>query len=164
MSANVNLIDGRKAALPDGILAADLKALDWKDAADRAPEGMPWEDREFELWYTERFGWCIPTLDIAGARRGMPRRTYGVIIGDRLKVREAARGGLVTMGAGPHVLATLRVYVRTANAERMAPYITLRREGQAKAGETRDRISTRRMNTIARRRGFGGLGGIGGAW
>ncbi len=134
--------DGKtKIALPDGITTADLLRRDYENPIERAPEGLPYEDHDLELWYTPRFGWCIPTLDISNSRRGMPRRTYGVAIGG---TRDGKRGAVVTMGNGPHVLATVRVYVRKCNVARVTPFLELRREGQGSAGSIRDRISTRR--------------------
>jgi hypothetical protein len=104
---------------------------------------------EFEIWYTERFGWCIPTLGISGiSRRGRAAgittaRTYAIAIKD---------GGQVRVGHGPHVLATHRVLVRESRLEALKPLLDLMIQGQASAGDTRDRISTRRANS--RRSGY----------
>lgn len=98
---------------------------------------------DFEMWYTERFGWCIPTLLISKARRGanVQDRTYGVTL----------TGEVVTIGKGPHVERTINVYVTDTNLKRLQPLIDLKAQGQGKAGDIRDRISTRRMNTMSRR-------------
>lgn len=151
----IKLANGVRAALPDGLTVHDTNC--YGDPTLPYDSARPWEDDSVEFWYTERFGWCIPTLAIGGRRSfggADNRRTYGVCVGDKLK-REARRGAVVTMGNGPHVLARITVYVRKPNADRVAPYLALRREGQGSAGAIRDRISTRRANTIARRAGYG---------
>ena len=103
-------------------------------------------DITFELWYTERFGWCIPTLQIANARRGSAtRRTYGITL----------NGDLIRMGQGPHVKATHTVYVRKDRLEALTPFLDRMMEGTEKAGDCRDRISTRRAQTALRRKTFG---------
>lgn len=105
---------------------------------------------EFDIWYTERFGWCIPTLGIRGiSRRGRgagitTARTYAIAIKDGQQVR---------VGHGPHVLATHRVLVRESRLAVLTPLLELMIQGQASAGDTRDRISTRRANS-GRRGGY----------
>lgn len=129
--------------LPTEIKARDLKYPKW-DSDDRLVD-------QFDMWYTERFGWCIPTLFISKARRGsgMNDRTYGTTLD----------GTPVTMGKGPHILKTVTVYVRGSRKAVLQKFLDLKVNGQAKAGEIRDRISTRRVQTILRRQSFGG-----GAW
>lgn len=52
---------------------------------------------EFDIWYTERFGWCIPTLGIRGiSRRGRgagitTARTYAIAIKDGQQGARRAR-------------------------------------------------------------------------
>lgn len=130
-------------ALPPEIKKTDLKYPSWK-AADKNKYNT-----QFDLWYTERFGWCIPTLFISRARRGsnMQDRTYGISL----------KGETVTMGKGPHVLRTVTVYVKNGRLEKLKKFLDLKAQGEGKAGDIRDTISTRRMNTMARRRSYGGL-------
>lgn len=129
--------------LPVEIKAKDLKYPKW-DSDDRLVD-------QFDMWYTERFGWCIPTLFISKARRGsgMNDRTYGTTLD----------GQAVTMGKGPHVLRTVTVYVRNSRKSALQTFLDLKLNGQAKAGEIRDNISTRRARTVLRRQTYGG-----GAW
>ncbi len=128
--------------LPPEVKDKDLKYPSYKSKVKRI-----W-DSDFELWYTERFGWCIPTLAISKARRGSgyQDRTYGISLS----------GETVTMGKGPHVLRTVAVYVTESNVKRLQKFISLKESGTGKAGDIRDRISTRRANTMARRNPFGG--------
>jgi hypothetical protein len=148
-------------ALPTPVIESDLaRPKDYKlqatehwDAPHYTTYGGP---IQFELWYTERFGWCIPTLEIRGlsarlrSRGAQTRRTYGISIKD---------GQLVRMGIGPHVKATHTVYVKKSRLEALRPLLDLMVEGSGKAGDCRDRISTRRANTMLRRSPLGG-----GAW
>jgi hypothetical protein len=122
--------------LPAGVLKADLQYRKWN------PRKKYESPVSFELWFTERFGWVIPTLFIRGARRAdQQRRTYGVAVNG---------GEVVTVGLGPHVLETLTVYVYNDRRKALQQYLDLKVSGEGKAGEIRDRISTRRARTIAR--------------
>ena len=133
------------APLPAGILDADVaEPLRYGDPAYK----RPLYEHEFELWFTDRMGWVIPTLLIRAvpsrmAGQGLERRSYGVVVATR---------ALVMVGLGPHVKATVRVFVYEDTRARLQPFLDLKREGLGKAGETRDRISTRRANTTLRRR------------
>lgn len=100
----------------------------------------------FELWYTERFGWVIPTLTISKAKFGTARRTYAIAIKD---------GQICTVGNGPHVLAQTTVYVTPKRQKALQSFLDIRTKGQGNAGMIRDRISTRRANTSLRRAQFG---------
>lgn len=111
-------------ALPPGVLASDLKFP--KYSATNRYVG------QFELLQTSTFGWCVATLDI-NAKRG---RTYAARLAD---------GALVSVGAGPHVLQRVSVYVTEKTKERLAPLVTKKTEGEAKAGAYRDRLSSRRI-------------------
>jgi hypothetical protein len=135
-----------KPALPQGITEADLKYP--KYYTGKGPEVL--YQLQFEIWYTERFGWCIPTLLIGGVPRRMQgsdvqRRTYAIAIKD---------GGTVSLGLGPHVLFHFNVYVTSANQARLQKYTDMRQQGLGNAGDIRDRISSRRMQTAARRRNW----------
>lgn len=108
---------------------------------------------QFELWYTARFGWIIPTLQIAAvsarraARGATLRRTYAVAVKD---------GALVRAGFGPHVLEHHTVYVKATRLRALTPLLDLAIKGEAAAGDCRDRISTRRAQTAMRRQASGG--------
>lgn len=101
----------------------------------------------FELWYVQRAGWVIPTLDIARAKFGPARRTYAIALNDKQ---------VYTVGNGPHVLAMTTVYVTNARLAALQPLLDLKTAGMGDAGMIRDRISTRRARTSLRRqeRGF----------
>jgi hypothetical protein len=131
-----------KTNLPAGILAGDVAPRSFANGAWKkyALEGGDY--LRFELWYTERFGWCIPTLRIGG--KGPNRRTYAVAISD---------GQLVTIGHGPHVLARHEVLVKKTRRGALKKFLDLKKDGNIKANDCRDRISTRRANSVIRRYG-----------
>lgn len=135
----------KEIKLPKQVKASDLKYPKWNSKAKH------FYDKDFELWYTERFGWCIPTLFISRARRGsnMQDRTYAVPVNDSTQT--------VTVGKGPHVLKTVNVYVTEKNLKRLQTLVDIKVKGQGNAGQIRDNISTRRANTMARRSIYGGL-------
>lgn len=98
---------------------------------------------DFELWYSDRMGWCIPTLPIGGRTQpGLAPRTYGIRVEDK---------SLVSMGGGPHVRAQVPIYVTTKNQARLQWLLDLKQLGMEKAGEYRDTLSTRRAQTRGRR-------------
>lgn len=76
--------------------------------------------------------WVIATLSISG---GKPPRTYAVGVAD---------SKVYTVGNGPHVKATVQVYLSKANIDRLRKYVELWKKGMADAGMIRDRISSRR--------------------
>lgn len=145
------------ADLPPDVVATDTK---WPEKgilgnSKLAPLGLGYESGftgVLTFYRTERFGWVLTTLGISKGKRysGQTDRSYGISIKDE---------GLVTVGKGPHVLATVEVYLSDANLPRLQKYLDLWKKGMAKAGDTRDRISTRRANTIARRPRPGSLPG-----
>ena len=133
------------AALPTGITAKDLTYPKWKlnDTANRVVD-------QFELWYTERFGWCIPTLLIRRAGRFSSQssdRTYATTMD----------GDPIRMGLGPHVKAQVTVYVRESRKADLQRFLDLKTNGEATAGDIRDRISTRRAQTEMRRSIYRGI-------
>ena len=127
--------------LPQGILASDLKYPKWDAPASKKYAA------EFDLWFTERFGWCIPTLFISKARRGsgVNDRTYGI----------SMDGTVVTMGKGPHILKTVKVYVKKNRLAALQTFLDLKTKGESNAGQIRDRISTRRAQTALFRATYG---------
>lgn len=128
------------ARLPAGLLAKDLRwpAL-WRDRAHKA---------DFDLWYVTGFGWCIPTLLIRGAPRhtALTARTYAVRVDN---------GNIVRIGLGPHVTFRCTVYARKSRLPALRKYVELRDTGAGKAGMIRDRISSRRAQSEARRLAYG---------
>lgn len=134
----------KKIELPEGIIESDTvrPAWDSKTKMAKGPDG--YGVLEFQLWYTERFGWCIPTLLIGKARRaGTQDRTYATTL----------KGETVRIGMGPHVLATHTVYVKESRLAKLQKFVDIMNAWAGRAGDIRDRISTRRANTIAHRRG-----------
>ena len=123
--------------LPPDILETDLQRPAW-DAKDNQAlvEGRYGKEHaEFELWYTEKMGWCIPTLLIGRARSANTTdRTYATTLD----------GKPVRIGKGPHVLRTVTVYVRVSRLAVLQKYLDTRTAGAATAGQIRDRISSRR--------------------
>lgn len=114
--------------LPKGILKSDLKyPRAYKDHV---------YGKDFELWYTEGFGWCIPTL-LIGRRRGKNTtdRTYATTLD----------GKPVRIGNGPHVKATLTVYVTKKREKALQSFVEIKEKGAEVSNTIRDRISTRRM-------------------
>jgi len=142
-------------ALPHGIVAADLK-YPKHDAGDGLVRSS-YERSTFDIWYTERMGWVIPTLRISNGN-AYGERTYAVAIGKSAERArdDVERGAVVRVGAGPHVLAKHTVYIRQSRADALTPFIELRDAGAGDAGEVRDRISTRRAQSalIRSRRGW----------
>lgn len=120
--------------LPAGIKAAYCEYP--KNYKDRVWVGEIGSGRyaDFELWMVTGMGWVIPTLDIGGARNGYERRTYAVTLD----------GQIVRVGRGPHVTATVQVYVTKQNADELKKYTEIRDKGEVEAHKIRDRISTRR--------------------
>jgi len=116
--------------LPRGVKASDLKS---PKIGDLASEVGDWGVLTF--YKTQGLGWVIATLKIGGGRNGRDDRTYGVIV---------ETGKQCRVGNGPHVLATVRVYVRQSRVEALKRYIDLYGQGVADSNQIRDRISTRR--------------------
>jgi hypothetical protein len=102
-----------------------------------------WDCRTFELFYTERFGWVIPCLLISRISRRQSH--YGAQATDRSYAITINDQKLVSVGKGPHVKRSVTIHVRKSRAEALAKFLTLRTEGQAKAGAYRDTLSSRRM-------------------
>lgn len=140
------LKDTKEPALPTEILASDL-AYPKYDNPDDKLDYTAGESGRFEMWYTEAFGWCIPTLVIKNAGRADTRRTYAVTLA----------GNGCRIGHGPHVKKTVTVYVRKNRVAALQKFLDLLEQGKEMAGETRDRISSRRMNTSMRRRSLWGF-------
>lgn len=139
-----------KDKLPFGLIKSDLEYPKWREKDTKAQREAKYivDNGHLSLVYTERFGWCVRTLHISNARRGAGAwgaRSYGINEDKQL----------VSIGAGPHVLREIQVHVTKARSKELKPLLDLYLEGMAKAGEARDRISTRRARTSLRRGGFG---------
>lgn len=132
--------------LPKGVRDADLKYRsppanigcgkryqDWRAKNQMVPP------RELMLFYTERFGWVINTLQIGSGRAA--ERTYGITL----------KGELVRVGNGPHVKARARIHLYEDRLTDLQPLIDLYNKGMETANDTRDRISSRRAQAANRR-------------
>ena len=109
--------------------------------------------QEFEMWYTNVMGWCIPTLLIrnASARQRMNAYSKGMASSDRTYAI-SLDGKPCRIGMGPHVLRQIHVYVTQAREAALRPYLELLGKGEITSNEIRDRISTRRAQGSERRR------------
>lgn len=118
-----------RPALPTGVKESDLTRPDFRKWTG------PYAESVLDLWYVVGRGWCIPTLYIGSSHRQqwLPR-TYGV----------AMDGSIVTMGGGPHVTHTVKVYNRTARAAALKPLFALKAKGELDASTIRNRIGSRR--------------------
>jgi len=119
-------------ALPPNVLAVDLSYPDFqKDPMvhDVGQHGM------LTFYKTDSIGWCVMTLDISRGRGNNADRKYGIRV---------AGGGVVRVGNGPHVKEQVTIYVRKSRAAALKKYTDLYTEGLTRAGEIRDRISSRR--------------------
>jgi hypothetical protein len=137
------------AALPAPILASDLIQPHWKaKGRNKWATNGPYNYLRFDLWHTERFGWCIPTLQI---RHATARHVRAGATQDRTYAVAIDTGSVVRIGLGPHVTATHTVYVTEGRRAVLQPLIDLRSQGEGDAGDIRDRISTRRAQSAMRR-------------
>lgn len=122
-------------ALPAGIIKSDLHYPKYTSEDALVKD---YDRQSFEIWYTERMGWCVPTLLISRAGRrsapGASDRTYATTLD----------GSVVRIGLGPHVLAKHTVYVRASRESALEKFLALRDKGASDANQIRDRISTRR--------------------
>lgn len=138
-------------------LPADVKAADLVYPKYTSKTKIAWDKLKeqgftgdcLRFYKTTGFGWVLTTLLISNPSRrhraDATARTYGVTLDGRL----------VRVGLGPHVVAKCSVYVTTANWERLSKYVELWKKGMELAGNTRDRISTRRAQGQAYRSQFG---------
>jgi len=88
--------------------------------------------------------WVIATLSIGSPGRGrrtFEQRTYGITLA----------GNVCRVGGGPHVLRTVRVYIKESRKVALKPLIDLYDRGMADAGMIRDRIGSRRAEGQLRR-------------
>lgn len=108
---------------------------------------------QFEIWQTERFGWCIPTLLISNPGRRQRASAYnkGVEATERTYAITIDRREIVTIGGGPHVKNRLTVYVSAARRPGLGKFLDLKEKGEIDANNIRDRISSRRAQGALRR-------------
>ena len=140
-----------KIALPKGIKASDLKYPNYKSKNKLVYEGAHRGSLTFH--YVPSRGWVIATLPISNARRnsGFEDRTYAIEVQE--KPYTPGEHNIVTVGKGPHITKTIQVYITTKRVKALKPYIDIFSKGLASAGNIRDRISTRRTQTVLRRSG-----------
>lgn len=154
------VITSSPAQLPPPVLESDVyDNKDWKkwDKVKLAEEKWDGEHKytqfggsiTFELWYTERFGWCIPTLTIRNPGRGrasatfdIMRRSYAVTVKDEQ---------LISCGMGPHIKRHVTIKVKKDRFKALQPLLDIMVRGAEKANECRDRRSTRIAQTKMRR-------------
>jgi hypothetical protein len=143
-----------KTKIPASILPKGITPDDLEYNCPRSASAAAWkkwrnanelvELRNLQMYFTERFGWCITTLFIKGAGRQDTARYYGI----------TTTGQPVRIGHGPHVKHEAHVYLRKSRVAALQPYIDLYNKGLEDAHNTRDRISTRRVMTTMRRANF----------
>lgn len=139
--------------LPEGIVQNDLSCYDPMKAKDKYKPYAKLDHKagnsgQLEFYYVTGRGWVITTLHISNGK-GFADRSYGIDI---------LTGGIVTVGKGPHVTKTINVYLRLSRLKALQKYIDLYNKGLISAGQIRDRISTRRANTVMRRSLSSGFG------
>jgi hypothetical protein len=125
-------------ALPAPVTQEDLtRPADWKELVE------DFEKSQFEMWYVPSFGWVIPTLLIRRSQRAdRSNRTYAKAVSD---------GRICRVGLGPHVTAQVTVYVRKVRAVALQALLDLKFQGEIDSNTIRDRISSRRAQTMLRR-------------
>jgi hypothetical protein len=123
-----------KVELPPNVIAADLKYPESGKGVYSRLKELGLDATQLTFYKTTGFGWVLTTLGISNAGRAATARSYGITLD----------GKCCRVGRGPHVTATVSVYLSTDNWNRLLPYIELYRKGLAEAGTVRDRISTRR--------------------
>lgn len=129
--------------LPKGIIERDLKYPAYRrDYKKRIAV-----EHTLMFHYVEQYGWVIATLHIRNPGRWASAacstaRTYAIRVKDKQ---------IVTVGMGPHVKKSITVKVWSTRLKALQPYVDLYNEGMEKAGQIRDRISSRRANTVLRR-------------
>lgn len=142
--------DVKKAhGLPFDLEASDLVRNDYENEDDRPTETQRTNAGltsitassgydSFKMYLVKDWGWCVPTLHIGSGHNGHADRAYAVRV---------SNGECVRVGNGPHVTSTVEVYLKKSNYTRLKPLLELMRNGAIKANTTRDRISTRRMQS-----------------
>lgn len=128
--------------LPKGIKTSDTKYPSYKGKDKVVWGALPDSRSSLELVKTDRFGWCIATLNIG------KDRSYGIAVDD---------GQIVSMGVRDQT-RKVTIYIRQSRLSALQKFIDLFKKGLDDANSIRDRISTRRSNTIMRRMAYGGNG------
>ena len=131
--------------LPKGITVKDCKYPSYKDK-----DQLNWQvgqHGQLDLHYTERFGWVITTLHISNASK---RQRMAGINGSRSYGITVDGGQIVSVGLGPHVKASVTVYIRNSRTAKLQKFIDLYNKGMEDANNIRDRRSTRIAQTKQR--------------
>lgn len=130
-------------------LPAPVQADDLRQPSYQKEEHLPWSDLDamhlpggtLTLYKVKGRGWVVCTLPISKASRRQAAAGVGT---DRTYAIGLDKREVCTVGGGPHVEATVTVWVSKANLERLRPLIDLHTEGLTLAGQIRDRTSSRR--------------------
>lgn len=140
----------KKADLPPNILESDTTYPEWSNrytVGHLESLGLTsiheWQGQMTFYQITGRTGtrWVLLSLHISNPSRGQRQRgvttarSYGIGVDDKK---------IYTVGTGPHVKATVTVYLNASNVERLRPYVELWLKGLEDASAIRDRISSRR--------------------
>ena len=141
--------------LPEGILKSDLEypSLDYSKPISEAERHAARIAQHLQFYYTDRFGWVICVLHIRNASRAQ-RAIYRADSGvndARFYAISVDKSEICTVGLGPHVKHRFELYITNARADALKRYAALAALGAERANGIRDRISTRRSRTIARR-------------
>jgi hypothetical protein len=130
--------------LPPDVKAADLKYPSY-ERDDRLSyselQAMGLESNALLFYRVTTFGWVLTTLLIGKGRNARSARYYAVKLD----------GTTCRVGQGPHVTKEVTVYLTKSNLARLQKYVDLYQTGGSRAGEIRDRISSRRAEGQERR-------------
>lgn len=143
--------------LPKPLTNEDINYPSWSSRWTEEKQKAEHVTVHFQMHYVESFGWVIATLHIRNPGRHhvgsstRTARTYAVRVDN---------GQVCRIGLGPHVKETVTVYIRERRVKACQSIIDLYNSGEVDANKIRDRISTRRANTILRRGGGGEFFGL----
>lgn len=119
--------------LPPDVISDDLKSGGYKDLFSEMKEGvqLPYILTFYKVQGSRiKDDWVLLTLPIDNKGRSY--------------VVQVSSGNLGRAGKGPHVKATVVVYLKKSNIDRLRKYLDLWFKGMIEAGAVRDRISSRR--------------------
>jgi hypothetical protein len=130
--------------LPEPVRTEDCVRPSWSEETSfqwSELDAMHLPTGTLTLYKIKGRGWVVCALAISKA--SSRQRAAGVGT-DRTYAIELDKPNVVTVGGGPHVEATVTVYVTKTNLERLQPLIDRYVEGLTLAGQIRDRVSSRR--------------------
>jgi len=133
------------APLPAGF-TMDLTEREYGSSARKKYDKVPQDFHYVQLWYVERFGWCIPTLEIS--RRGARSRNYqwnGTPAQNLRTYAVTMDGQTVRIGMGPHVKQVLMFHPTNESMKVLQKYYDLFIKGSIRAHEIRDSRSSRSL-------------------